>query len=508
MRIKLLYKFRKCMRKLAESPRFFIMLIASSIFLVLGGAISTLLVSNNLALLKNRVFQYTLEQIKGRMENLAQNVEGEILAVCNTSPNLYQCALKNPQLVLRLNTTFNLLKGKEVEHIFLLHYEPGKEFGRYIADGDYQQEFLLGRTFSYSLNWDKWMRVIKTGIPQFFIQKEIPNVYSTYLYPIKLNGQLSGILAIDFSLTEYHTLKKFFQEFSEITTYTVNILVIVQILIALIAILNFWAGTRNLAILNSLRITNRELHRRVAEEIKKVEERDRQLMVQSRLAMMGELINMIAHQWRQPLNSLGGMVTNLKLGQALGRLTPEKLDRELNRMEELINYLSSTISDFRNFYKESKLKEPVLITKIVDDSLSIALLSLRERGIKVITRYECKREVEVYVNELKQVILNILKNGEDILITRKVKHPFIEISTYQKGTQCVIEIKDNGGGIKSEIIDKIFEPYFTTKEEKNGTGLGLYMSKIIVERHLRGSLTAENWNRGAIFKISLNLPRE
>ncbi|MEO1941953.1 MAG: HAMP domain-containing sensor histidine kinase, partial [Campylobacterales bacterium] len=134
--------------------------------------------------------------------------------------------------------------------------------------------------------------------------------------------------------------------------------------------------------------------------------------------------------------------------------------------------------------------------------------TFRERGIKIIKKYECLHSVKTYPRELQQVIFNLLKNSEEILIARRIQHPMIEIRTSYEAPWCVITIRDNGGGIDERIIDKIFDPYFTTKESKNGAGLGLYMAKMIVERSLNGRLLVDSWEEGAEFKILLPLEKE
>jgi C4-dicarboxylate-specific signal transduction histidine kinase len=175
----------------------------------------------------------------------------------------------------------------------------------------------------------------------------------------------------------------------------------------------------------------------------------------------------------------------------------------LASIEEYVHFLSSTIDDFRTFFKQNVEKELVFLTTPVEKALKMIEASLANKNIKIIKHYKCNEPLEVYKNELVQVILNILKNSEDNFIEKNTRDPFIKISTHKKINKYFIKIEDNGGGVAEELLVKIFEPYFSTKLEKNGTGLGLYMSKVIIEDHHKGELKAINVQNGILFEIIL-----
>ena len=167
--------------------------------------------------------------------------------------------------------------------------------------------------------------------------------------------------------------------------------------------------------------------------------------------------------------------------------------------------LSETIDDFRGFYKEDKEKVEIRFSTLVEGSLDIVLSSIENQNIKLITDFRCTQKVNTFPNEVKQVILNLIKNAEDILVEKNIKTPCINIKTYNDDSSSYLEISDNGGGIEEEIIEKIFDPYFSTKLQRGGTGLGLYMSKTIIENHCNGILSVCNNKDGAVFKIQLHL---
>jgi len=220
---------------------------------------------------------------------------------------------------------------------------------------------------------------------------------------------------------------------------------------------------------------------------------------------MGEMVEMIAHQWRQPLTAIGMTSGNITMDLALDELNTETLQDDLNNINTQVNYLSATIDDFRNFLQESKEKEIISSKKIITSIKGLVFKQLQNQQIDLKTE-ECKDiQVNIYKNELIQVLLNILSNSKDVLTNLKSSQVIktIKLSCDRVDDFLNICIVDNGGGIPDEIMPRIFEPYYSTKKEKNGTGLGLYMSKIIVQDHLKGKLFAKNTVDGVAFTIQI-----
>jgi PAS domain S-box-containing protein len=254
--------------------------------------------------------------------------------------------------------------------------------------------------------------------------------------------------------------------------------------------------------LNSLTI---KLEEKVQSEIAKNEEKTKQLIQQSRLAQMGEMLSMIAHQWRQPLTAISATTNNILIRLMLDEKLPKQnLEKELSLISDYSIHLSTTIDDFRNFFKSDKEKILICLENIINNSVSIIKGSLESNNIKLEIELDSNEEVMVHATEINQVILNIIKNAEDVLVENLVLDSKIKIRTYSDEQNVYIEISDNGNGIDEEIIEKIFDPYFSTKSEKEGTGLGLYMSKIIINDHCGGSLTVKNGTEGAVFTIQLS----
>jgi len=245
---------------------------------------------------------------------------------------------------------------------------------------------------------------------------------------------------------------------------------------------------------------NKTLESEIKEQVAKNREKDQQMLQQNRLAQMGEMISMIAHQWRQPLTAISATSTALQLKAQLGSLNNAKTIELTQKISELSQHLSSTIDDFRDFFKNNKVENLTTCNHLVESTLKIVETSITNKNIELKLDLNCDMQFLTYPNEVKQVLLNLLKNAEDVLIDQKIEQPKISILTKNH----IIVIKDNGGGVPPDIMNKIFDPYFSTKLKKDGTGLGLYMSKIIIEEHCGGVLNITNDSEGAVFTIDFS----
>ena len=265
------------------------------------------------------------------------------------------------------------------------------------------------------------------------------------------------------------------------------------------------------AVINSLEETiqleelTNNLLKKVKEEIEKNKEKERTMLHQSRLAQMGEMISMIAHQWRQPLSAISATSTNLGVKIMLNKYEKELFKEKLSNISEFAQHLSKTIDDFRYFYKPNKEKISIEVEDVFNDALNIIGVSLKNKNIEIKKEFSCCTTITTYPNELKQVALNLIKNAEDALIEKKIQNPIIVLETAKDEEYVYLKVSDNAGGVPVEIIEDIFEAYFTTKGKQDGTGLGLHMSKIIIEDHCDGLLEVKNSNIGAIFIIRISL---
>jgi len=248
---------------------------------------------------------------------------------------------------------------------------------------------------------------------------------------------------------------------------------------------------------------NDEMEDRVKQEVYKNIEQTKIMIHQSRLAAMGEMIGNIAHQWRQPLNALTLNVFEMKYTFDSGDLTKKYMEQFINKVESIASKMSRTIDDFRNFYDVNKEREVFNVFDCVKSALNIIDVSYRNYNIELGISCEGDLFIVGFPNEYAQVILNILENAKDALIERKVAKPGIDISIYSEEDNVVLEITDNAGGIEEGLIERVFDPYFTTKDEGKGTGIGLYMSKMIIENNMNGFVKVYNTNKGVTFKVSV-----
>ena len=246
-----------------------------------------------------------------------------------------------------------------------------------------------------------------------------------------------------------------------------------------------------------------ELKEQVELEVAKRTQQYEIMCHQSRLAAMGEMIDSIAHQWRQPLNGLGIIVQGLRHLSNKDRLNKEMLCEIEVEIMEKINYMSQTIDDFSTFFRLSKKKESFDLLKNINDAIRLIDVQLKINNIDVKVETKDKEEINIigFANEFRQVIMNIVHNAMMAIINNNQKKPYILIEIISNTSTTTINIIDNGGGIKEENIKKIFDPYFTTRE--NGSGIGLYMSKVIIEHHMKGRLSVKNFESGTMFSITL-----
>lgn len=248
---------------------------------------------------------------------------------------------------------------------------------------------------------------------------------------------------------------------------------------------------------------NRYLEERILKAVDDLRQKDQMLILQDRLSVMGETINFVAHQWRQPLNTLGLLVQQLPLLHDMGRLSGELLKETTRKSMELIQHMSQTIDDFRNFFKPDKKQVNFPVDPVIRRTLDLVRESFKEQQITVVHHGEGAPHATGYPNEYAQVLLNILVNARDELVEQRVEDALISIRTSSEGGTSVVTISDNAGGIAEEIIDRIFDPYFSTKGPDTGTGIGLFMSKTIIEKSMGGRLTVRNSGKGAEFRIQV-----
>ena len=256
---------------------------------------------------------------------------------------------------------------------------------------------------------------------------------------------------------------------------------------------------------SALKELNESLEQRVEAEVQAHREKDKLLTQSSKMAEMGDMLSMIAHQWRQPLNQISYVIMNIESAHEYNELTEEYMQSKVKEANELLEFMSVTIDDFKNYFKPDKEQEEVELDEVVQKALALLQKTLKNEDIEVILDIENTPSLKLYRNEFIQVLLNLLKNARDALNAQNIENKKIIIRIFQEEGSVVLKVCDNAGGIKEGIVEKIFDPYFSTKEASSGTGLGLYMSKMIIESHLGARLEVQNAKEGACFSIKINI---
>ena len=242
---------------------------------------------------------------------------------------------------------------------------------------------------------------------------------------------------------------------------------------------------------------------RISDGIQELRKKDELMLQQAKMAQMGEMISMIAHQWRQPLSTISAIAQNLRISTMLQEpISNDLLNEKLLSINSHITMLSETIDDFRNFFRPDKEKNSVILDDLIHKALDVLESSLSKHTIELTLNLTIQKPIVSFQNELLQVLINLIANAIDAF-TKNQSFKHITITSSMSDKIATITVSDNAGGIQEENIDTIFEPYFSTKETKNGTGLGLYMSKLIIEEHCQGNLSAKNSEDGAVFTLTL-----
>jgi len=249
---------------------------------------------------------------------------------------------------------------------------------------------------------------------------------------------------------------------------------------------------------------NNNLENKVKEELRKNKEKDKILQAQGLRASLGEMMDAVAHQWVQPLNFISLKSQELFMRTEMQDLDAEAIYSSCRDIDKQLEHLTSTLAEFRSFFHVNKKTEKVLFKKVIDDTLLLLKNDIIKNKIKVAVNCDQNEKVNIIPNEFKHVLINLINNSKDSFEEHKIQNKKINIDVYEKGDFLLISVDDNAGGISPDIIDDIFKANITSKKEGKGTGIGLYMSKMIIEK-IGGSIDVENRNFGARFIISLKI---
>lgn len=301
---------------------------------------------------------------------------------------------------------------------------------------------------------------------------------------------------LSMAISEKNDTQKVFNTLSLILNISIVWVFTFSIVLSVIIIINFKKlhyGLKDAVNekIKELQTLNESLELKIETEVRNSRKKDLIMFQQARLASLGEMIANIAHQWRQPLGSLMMIIQGFQTKMELGKLTPEILEEKVNDAILLGDSMSNTLEDFQNFFKPSRDKEKFSLKDCIERSFELSKYLLDEENIEFHLKIAHDFEVDGFYNELSHVLLNIISNSKDALREKNNKK-LIEVIVKKSKNKIRINIVDNGGGIDEEILPHIFEPYYTTKYKSAGTGIGLYMSKQIIEKHMQGTIGCKN----------------
>ena len=411
----------------------------------------------------NYFFVYEVEKMQG----------GDEFARLMVNPN-------RPELVGTLiSTNVKDTTGKKFREDFLKDIRNNKEsFTQYTYKKPYSDE--IKQKLSYFKYYEQWNWIIALGIYTDDIESEIAIKRKDLEVKIKNQVIQNVVLFVMF--------------------LSIAILISIAISQKIDEVLKSYEDKVKLNA-KELEELNESLEIKVQKEIEKNREKEQLLVQKSKFIALGEMISNIAHQWRQPLSELSSILMYIKFKQSIKALDENTMNQKLQEADKVLDFMSHTIDDFRNFFMPKKEKEEFYLNKVVDIVINIVSSTLKNYDIRLEIDIDEKIVLKTYLNEYEQVLLNIINNAKDVLIEKKIENPYIKIRAQEEVNHIILTIEDNGGGVLVEPKGKIFEPYFTTKENSNGTGIGLYMSKIIVDKNMKGKLRVKNTKEGAKFAI-------
>ncbi len=369
---------------------------------------------------------------------------------------------------------------------------------------EYSKEELIGKNHNivrhpdvpkelFKILWDtiKQKKTYKATIKNLTKNGKTVYVNSTVIPIVNSQGAIEEFIAIRYDVTKNITLTKELKRKERELQF-----------------LNDTLEKRVEEKTDELKRLNQNLENRVQEEVEKNRTKDRMLYQQSRLAAMGEMISNIAHQWRQPLSELGITIYKMKKLFTSGGDEKDFL-YSYDHSREVIKKMSNTIEDFRNFFNPNKVKDYFLIQDAISETINIMEGTIQKYDIHITVHCEEEIKIEGFLSEFTQVLINLINNSKDAFIKNEIKNRCIDIEIFrdEKGN-VVLNFSDNACGIDEEIIDKIFDPYFSTKHSSVGTGLGLYMSKMIIKNSLNGDISACNLKDGVTFSIIIPLDNQ
>ena len=446
---------------------------------------------------KKNIHDMIFHRMLNEISSISENLKNDILKRCPFNVDCYEYLKTHPKVQKEIQSHFSLLSTHNIKFIYLLGVEKNNKLV-FLADGSKTDRGEFGEIFE-PLYKEKYMKLK----PHYFFQRRTTGLYLTYITPITENKKLRALIVVD---VPYNFLKFVNSILNDLNTHIYIIMAFSFIFVLILFYFAYYDYKREIEkekLLEQLRKANEELEENVRKKVEEIRKKDVLILHQSKLASLGEMLTMIAHQWRQPLNSLSTAAVTLLVKNEMGSFDKKECLDFAKFVENQTQKLSEIIDDFMNLSKPTKEKEEFYLKEIIDDVLKLVEVQLKNHGITLEVDIKNNLKIKNYKKELSHVLINLITNARDALDMSKNEKKIIKIYTEEDEKYIKIIVEDNGGGIPEKIKDRIFEPYFTTKSPAKGTGIGLYMSKKIVEERLNGELYFENTTDGVRFIVKL-----
>lgn len=367
-----------------------------------------------------------------------------------------------------------------------------------IKEENYYENTSLKSSIIENINKKK--ELIKNEINKINFSKQDDYFTNINLEINAISIYLTSLINYDLSLAinEKRNTDKIFNTIIIFSIISIFIVFLFSVILSLFIIDNFRKLHNSLEQkvnekTKELQDLNNYLETKISKEVAQNRKKDIIMFQQARFASLGEMLNNIAHQWRQPLGAITMIIQSFQTKMSLGKLTPDFVDEKVNDALLMANNMSTTLDDFKNFFSPNKIKSEFSIKNCIEHSIELSKYLLIQENIDVKLTIRKDVKINSYYNELSHVFLNIISNSKDALCSNVDKNDrIIKIIVNKFKNHLVVNMVDNGGGIPQDILPKIFEPYYTTKYKSAGTGIGLYMSKQIIEKHMNGEIFCKN----------------
>ncbi len=440
-----------------------------------------------------KIFDRTITNV----ESLTYNYKKELLKVLPKNENWYEYLKANPNIQKHLENELSLLATKNIKYVYLLGVKNGRYY--FLVDGSQTDKAEFGEIFE---PMDK--KGFLSLKPHYFFHKKLKSVYLTYLNPVVVNHKIKAIIVMDLPMSFLDFIKNILNNLTIRVYIILFFSFLLFVLIIFFAYFDFKREKEKEKLLQQLQEANKTLSKKIKQKVGELRQKDALILNQGKLASLGEMLNMIAHQWRQPLNAMSAGAIRLDLKAEMEEDISEKEISDFAKfVQEETQKLSSVIDDFMNFSKPDEKKEEFYVSEVIEDVLKMIKVQLLNHNIEIKVNVSENLHIKSYKKVIENILLNLISNARDALDEVDIKNKEIVISSKEAKDCIEIKVYDNAGKIPKDIAKRIFEPYFTTKEQGKGTGIGLYMSKKLAEEKLKGKLEFENKEDGVEFILKL-----